>query len=100
MTAGGRAAPCCLPGCGSTDFHGLGAADTLSRYSDGSMSATFTIAHKPVAKVQTVMITARFGTSSRQATLTLQPAGLASISISPNSVKGSSSAAVTGTVTL
>lgn len=66
----------------------------------GSESVTFALTHKPVAGTQTVTITASFGSTSKQAVLTLQPAELSSISVSPNSVKGSSTTAVTGTLTL
>ncbi|MDR3689924.1 MAG: protease pro-enzyme activation domain-containing protein [Fimbriimonas sp.] len=66
----------------------------------GKSSISFTVTHRAVASTQTVAITAKAGTVTQQATLTLQPPSLVSLSISPSTVKGSSTVAVTGTVTI
>lgn len=66
----------------------------------GLTSAKFAISTKAVS-VQTIdQITASLGSSSIQASLTILPPALASITVSPAVVKGSSTQAVTGTVTL
>jgi hypothetical protein len=70
------------------------------RLAGGSATATFPVTSKSVALSQTVTITAKFGSASRTASLTIQPAVLVALSVSPITVKGSSSTGVTGTVTL
>ncbi|MEJ5295120.1 MAG: S8 family serine peptidase [Fimbriimonadales bacterium] len=68
----------------------------------GQSSASFTIATQQVSSTTQVTITASAGSVSRQATLTINPpsgsVSLESLTISPTSVWGGSSA--TGTVTL
>ena len=63
-------------------------------------SATFQVTSKAVSTTQTATITATYGGVSHQATLTVTPATLVSITVSPTTVKGSSTTAVTGTLTL
>ncbi len=64
----------------------------------GQTTATFDIATKPVTSAETVTLTGSFGGRSATATLTVNPAWLAFISVAPKSVYGGNSS--TGTVTL
>jgi hypothetical protein len=64
----------------------------------GQTRASFSITTRPVASQTQAMITARLGNSSRQATLTVVPPSIQSLSISPSTVRGGSNA--TGIVTL
>ena len=66
----------------------------------GATSITFTVTSKAVAITQKVTVTATYGGVSQSATLTIQPAGLSAISVSPATVKGSATTAVTGTVSI
>jgi len=63
-------------------------------------SATFTVTTKAVAASTTATIKATLGSSTQQASLTIQPATLLSLTVSPTTVKGSSTTKVTGTVTI
>jgi len=64
----------------------------------GQRTASFRVDTRVVASQTQVMITARLGNSSRQATLTVVPPSIQSLSISPSTVRGGSNA--TGIVTL
>ena len=67
----------------------------------GSTSATFTVSTQTVTTTSTAVITATLGSSSKQATLTVNPAGavtLSSLTLNPTSVSGGSTSK--GTVTL
>jgi hypothetical protein len=64
----------------------------------GTKSATFTVATSGVSTNSTVAISATYAGSSRSANLTVLPAALSSVSISPTTVIGGVSS--TGTVTL
>ena len=66
----------------------------------GKTSGTFLASTSVTAATSTATITATYGSTSAQATLTVVPPTISSLSVSPTSVKGSSAAAVTGTVTL
>jgi hypothetical protein len=66
----------------------------------GKLGGLFTAATSPVASTTAATLTASYGTSSQQATLSVQPAQLIAVSVSPSSVKGSAGTAVTGTVSL
>ncbi|MDR3690176.1 MAG: hypothetical protein P4L46_12405 [Fimbriimonas sp.] len=66
----------------------------------GTKSQTFAITTSPVNQTTTGNILGILGSSSQQAALALQPAALASIAVSPLSVKGSSTTTVSATVTL
>ncbi len=64
----------------------------------GAASATFTIGTSGVSTSQNVTIAASFSGVTRKVTITVKPAVLTSLSLSPASVRGSGN--VTGTVTL
>ena len=64
----------------------------------GQRTATFTITTRPVASQTQATITARLGNSSRQATLTVNPPTLESLTLNPSTVVGGNSS--TGTVSL
>ncbi len=66
----------------------------------GSTSVTFPAKTAPVAAAIVGVISARSGTVTKTASLTVEPATLVSVTLSPTSVQGSSATAVTGTVTL
>ncbi len=66
----------------------------------GSISAKFTITTTAVNATSTAPITATLGSSSASASLSINAPTLLSISVSPTSVKGSSTTSVKGTVTL
>ena len=66
----------------------------------GATTAKFTVTSKPVGSLTAAVLMATHDNSSQSAALTIQPAGLVSVSISPTSVKGSSKTVVTGTVVL
>lgn len=66
----------------------------------GSSVAKFSLATSPVGSLQSSTVTAMLGSSSQQATLSVLPPSLASITVNPTTLKGSASASVTGTVTL
>jgi len=68
--------------------------------SSGSSSATFAVSTKPVTAVVTATLTASFGGTPQTATLTIQPATLGSVSVSPGSVVGGSATPVVGSVML
>lgn len=64
----------------------------------GATSATFTIGTASVASSTVATLTAGYGSTTRTATLTVNPSTLASLTVSPSTVKGGESS--TGTVTL
>ena len=66
----------------------------------GSSSVQFTVKTLAVSSITSATVTATLGSSSQQATLSITAPALLSISVSPTTVKGSSTTAVTGTVTL
>lgn len=68
--------------------------------SAGSTSATFTVQTLGVDSSTPVTITATLSGSSKTCTLTLLPASIYTVAVSPTSVVGGSSTVVTGTVTL
>jgi hypothetical protein len=63
-------------------------------------SQSFTATTSAVTAQTTATVTATLGSSSSQASVTLIPASLASVSVSPSSYQGGGKAVVTGTVTL
>ncbi len=66
----------------------------------GQLAATFTTTSTVVTAKTTATVTGTYGASSQQGTLSVEPAGLFSISVTPATVKGSATTVVTGTVTL
>ena len=64
----------------------------------GQSSATFSVAVNKVTMTTSAVVTATLGSGSQSATLTMEPLGLASLSLSPASVAGGVQA--TGTITL
>ncbi len=66
----------------------------------GNAGANFTLKTTAVASLTNGVVTATYGTSSKQATATVNPATLASFSVSPTTVQGKSTKVVTGTVIL
>lgn len=66
----------------------------------GSQTAKFTISTQAVASTTSVSITGSLGSSSQSTSLTILPSTLASVSVSPASVKGSASTLVSGTISL
>jgi hypothetical protein len=66
----------------------------------GKTSGQFTVTTKAVGQSTSAQLVATHDNSSQSATLTIQPAGLSSVTVSPSTVKGSSKTTVTGTVTL
>jgi len=64
----------------------------------GQVGATFTVATLPYSGVYKPVITARAGTASETATLTVDPAAISALTLNPPAVVGGSSS--TGTVTL
>jgi hypothetical protein len=64
----------------------------------GQRTASFRVDTRVVASQTQVMITARLGNSSRQATLTVNPPALESLTLDPNTVVGGNPS--TGTVSL
>jgi len=66
----------------------------------GSSSAKFAVTTKAVSASTTALIAGELNASSQQAGLTILPAALVSLSVSPSTVKGESSTVVTGKVTL
>jgi hypothetical protein len=66
----------------------------------GLLAGLFTIRTAAVATSTTANVTATYGSNSQSASLTVLPATLVSVSLSPSSVKGSSGAVVTGTLSL
>lgn len=99
---------------GSVTLNVPAAADTLVRLTSsnsaaasvpasvtvtaGQTSTTFTVATSPVAASTTATITAAFNQYSTSALITIVPAQLTSLAVSPSTVNGGSGA--TGTVTL
>jgi hypothetical protein len=66
----------------------------------GSATGTFSITSSTVTVTTQATITGNLGTSSQQATVTVQAPALESIAVKPTSVVGSSSTAVTGGILL
>jgi len=66
----------------------------------GSKTATFNIKTSGVLTTTSAIITGNLGSSSQTATLTIQPATIQSLTVSPTTVVGGSQTAVTGTVSL
>ncbi len=64
----------------------------------GATSKTFTISSTAVSTAQSGTVTAKLGTATKTAPLTVQPAALSTLTLSTSSVVGGSN--VTGTVTL
>jgi len=64
----------------------------------GSTSATFTITTTPVAASTSAVISGTYGTTTRNATLNVNPASLISLTLNPNTVTGGTS--TTGILTL
>jgi len=83
----------------STNSNSISIPATVS-VAAGLSKATFTIRTKAVAATTSAMVVGTLGGSSVPATLTVKPATLVSLSLSPTSVLGSSTTTVTGTVTL
>jgi len=67
-------------------------------FSNGAVSASFTVTHKRVVSAQTVTITATYGGVSQAAVLTVLPFQVSALSISPSRVVGKTNAM--GIVTL
>ena len=65
-----------------------------------SVSAKFKVTTKAVAANTTATITAALGATSAQANLSIQASSLIGLTLAPQSVKGSSTTVVTGTVTM
>jgi hypothetical protein len=83
----------------SSSVSSVGVAGTVT-VASGKTSATFAITTKVVSSTVVATLTGVVGSSSKQATLTVSPVTIASLSVSPMAVKGSSTIAVTGIVTL
>lgn len=83
----------------SSNVSSVGVAGTVT-IASGKTSATFAITTKAVSSTVVGTVTGSVGSSSKQATLTVNSVTIASLSLSPSSVKGRSTASVTGTVTL
>jgi len=66
----------------------------------GASSATFSVTTIGVAAATPVTITGTLGTSTRTYSLTVNPAGYSTFTVTPSTVVGGSTTAVTGTVTL
>jgi len=66
----------------------------------GQTMATFPITTTPVTQAAIVTISAGTGSSLRTAKITVNPAAIASLSLTPTSVQGGSATVVTGTATL
>lgn len=66
----------------------------------GLLNGLFDVTTLPVATTTTGTITATYKSSSQKTTLTVQPASLISVTVSPTSVKGSATTAVSGKVSL
>jgi hypothetical protein len=66
----------------------------------GSTSGTFSVSSVPVTEAYSGKISVRLGKYTESSALTIEPFALESVSVSPSTVFGSSSASVTGTVTL
>ncbi len=64
----------------------------------GKTSVTFPVATIPVASTTIATITAKHGTISKTASLTIKPPTLASISLNPSTVKGGASSIATVTL--
>ncbi|MDR3688055.1 MAG: hypothetical protein P4L46_01660 [Fimbriimonas sp.] len=66
----------------------------------GSASATFKVSTTGVSSTTTATITATLGNSSQSAVLTIQPATLQSLSVTPSTMVGGQGSVGVGTVTL
>lgn len=66
----------------------------------GATSAKFTVTTKAVTAPTSAVLVATLHNSTQSATLTIQAAGLLSVTVTPSTVKGSSKTAVTGIVVL
>ncbi len=73
---------------------------TVTVPQNSSVSLPFTITGGYVSANTPVIITATFGTTSAQATITVTPDGVASVNLSPSSVVGGSTASTANTVSL
>jgi hypothetical protein len=67
---------------------------------EGKLSGSFTVTSAVVTAPVTATITGTYGSSSASADLTVQPAALLSVAVSPATVRGALTTAVTGTVRL
>jgi len=66
----------------------------------GSLGGIFSATTAAVATSTTATVTGTYGSSTAQTSATILPATLIAVSVSPTSVKGSATTAVTGTVSL
>jgi hypothetical protein len=66
----------------------------------GSQSGSFSVATKAVKSATSASVTATYAESSQSSQVTIQPPTLMSITVTPTSVVGSSTTAVTGAVKL
>jgi len=66
----------------------------------GSKTATFNISTTGVTKVTTATITGTLGLTSQSAKLSIQPATIQAVTVTPSSVVGGSHSTATGTVTM
>jgi hypothetical protein len=66
----------------------------------GSKTATFTVKSAPVAVNVNAVITAKFGTVTETASLTVEAAQFTGFTVAPDTFVGSSTTSVTGTLTL
>jgi len=78
----------------------LATVPASARILSGATTGTFTVTHKAVATPQVVSVTAKYGTVTQQVSITLQPATMMSLTVTPTSVKGSGTTVVSGVVTL
>lgn len=66
----------------------------------GATTATFVLTTSVVNAKQSVIVTGTLGLTSQSSTISIVPASLSTLSLSPDSVVGGSSTGVTGTVSL
>ncbi len=66
----------------------------------GSTSANFSVTTLGVSATSLVTVTATYGSTLKTCVVTLLPAGISNLSVSPNSVVGGSNNTVTGTVSI
>lgn len=79
---------------------GAAAIPASIKVNGGANKATFVVKTTAVATSQSATLTAMLNGTTESTMLTVTPPTLVSVALSPKSVKGSSSTAVTGTVTL
>lgn len=84
----------------SSSNTGAATVPAMVKVASGATSGKFTVTTKAVGTTTVVTITGKFGTNSQSGTLTVQSPIISALVLKPATVKGISTTAVTGTVTI